>query len=166
MTVADFVRAYGLLASIFAYISLGILYNNLGNTYSDFKALQYYLKAKDNHEKSGKVTRHAAITFYHLADIYSSSNESTMDLELALEYAQRVLDFFKNEYADDLYMIGEAKYMLGKVYPLFVESKSNQVAYTLLSEAEEIFIQFLPSEDVTLIKVRNLKEIVRQKLDC
>ena len=144
------------------YLSLGILYNNLGNTYSGYEALKYYLSAKENHDKSGALTRHAAITLYHLADVYSCEDKSVVNLDLAAEYAKRVLEFFETEYADDLYMIGEAKYMLGKVYSQFDDASIIQNAYTLLKEAEEIFVQFLPPEDNTIIKVRELKEKVRK----
>lgn len=144
------------------YLSLGILYNNLGNTYSGSEALKYYLSAKENHDKSGTLTRHAAITLYHLADVYSCEDDSIVNLDLAVEYAKRALEFFETEYADDLYMIGEAKYMLGKVYSHFDEVNFTKTAYMLLNEAEEILVQFLPSEDHTIIKVRELKEKVCQ----
>lgn len=148
------------------YLSLGILYNNLGNTYSGSEALKYYLAAKDNHEKSGVLTRHAAITLYHLADTYSCSDKGVIDLNLAVDYGRKALDFFQSEYSEDLYMIGEAKYMLGKVYSQLTEPGYDQIAYTLLSEAKDIFIQFLPSEDSTILKVRELVENVCKQLGC
>ena len=145
------------------YMSLGILYNNLGNTYSDSEALEYYLAAKDNHDRSGVLTRHAATTLYHLADVYSCEGDSKKDLDLAVSCAQQALAFFQNEYSEDLYMIGEAKYMLGKVYSRFSDSKLNHDAYALLTEAEEIFVHFLPQEDNTIIKTRNLIEELRNR---
>ena len=148
------------------YISLGILYNNLGNTYSGLDALKYYLLAKDNHKKSGVLTRHATITLYHLADVYASNDSGVMNLELAASYAQKVLAYFQDEYSDDLYMIGEAKYMLGKVYSQFPETKFVQSAYALLIEAEEILVQFLPPEDNTLIKVRELIREISVRSTC
>ena len=146
------------------YLSLGILYNNLGNTYSGSEALKYYLAAKDNHEKSGVLTRHAAITLYHLADAYSQSDDSIMDLSLAVDYGRKALDFFQKEYSEDLYMIGEAKYMLGKVYSQFLDLQHKQNAYILLNEAEETLSHFLPSEDGTIAKVRELVEKVCKQL--
>jgi tetratricopeptide (TPR) repeat protein len=146
------------------YISLGILYNNLGNTYSGSEALKYYLLAKDNHKKSGALTRHAAITLYHLADVYASNDSGVMNLELAARYAQKVLAFFQDEYSDDLYMIGEAKYMLGKVYSQFNDTTIVQNAYTLLKESEKIFVQFLPPEDHTIVKTIQLISEVAKKL--
>ncbi len=146
------------------YLSLGILYNNLGNTYSGSEALKYYLVARENHEKSGKLTRHAAITYYHLADAYSCADGSDGDLILAIDCAQRSLDFFLNEYSEDLYMIGETKYMLGKVYSQFADLQHKHSAYVLLNEAEKIFVQFLPPEDNTLIKVRELNEQVCKQI--
>ena len=145
------------------YISLGILYNNLGNTYNGSEALKYYLVAKDNHEKSGVFTRHAATTLHHMSGIYLCEDTAVFDLALAAKYALMVLEFFENEYSDDLFMIGEAKYMLGKVYSQFDDVVIVQNAYTLLKEAEEIFVQFLPPEDNTIIKVRELKEKVRKQ---
>ena len=145
------------------YLSLGILYNNLGNTYSGSESLKYYLAAKENHDESGTLTRHAAVTLYHLADVYSCEDDSIVNLDLAVEYAKRVLEFFENEYSDDLYMIGEAKYMLGKIYSQFDDASIIQNAYTLLKEAEEIFVQFLPPEDNTIIKICELKEKVHKQ---
>lgn len=148
------------------YVSLGILYNNLGNTYQDTQAFQHYLLAKENHDKAGAMTRHAAITLYHLADMYSRSDESVSDLELAVNYAQKVLDYFQTEYSEDLYMIAKAKYMLGKVYSQFSDLQHKQSACILLNEATEIFIHILPAEDSILVKVRELVEKVRGQLNC
>ena len=106
-------------------------------------------------------TRHAATTLYHLSAVYSC--EDNFDLDLAAKYALMVLEFFEKEYSDDLYMIGEAKYMLGKVYSRFSDSKLNHDAYALLTEAEEIFVHFLPQEDNTIIKTRNLIEELRNR---
>lgn len=148
------------------YLSLGILYNNLGNTYSGYEALKYYLSAKENHDKSGALTRHAAITLYHLADVYSCEDKSVVNLDLAAEYAKRVLEFFETEYADDLYMIGEAKYVLGKVYSRFDDINFTKTAYSLLNEAEKIFVQFLTPEDDTLTKTRELIKKIHTRLGC
>lgn len=141
------------------YASLGILYNNLANIFSDYsKAIVFYNKAKENHIKSGFNSWHLARVYYHLADAYSESSSGAFNINLAVDYAQQSLAFLEKEYAENLYMIGEAKYMLGKVYLQSAELAYYQDAYVLLTEAKEVFDTYLSQGDRTIIKVQELIE--------
>ena len=145
------------------YVSLGILYNNLANVFTDYSiGLQYYIKALENHQNAGFASRHLAITYYHLADAYSEPNTDTFDLMLALEYAEKAMQFFLQEYSEDEYMIGETKYIKGKVYLQFHQRNYTHEAYSLLKDAEEVFLKFLSEDSRTVVKTRELLAIAKK----
>lgn len=136
------------------YVGLGVIYSNMGNVVAEAEeSVKCYLKALEFHKKAGYISRHIAITYYQLADIYSDINASVLDVNAALEYAHQANRILEEHYPDDLYMIGQVKCIMGKIYLQFSGDEHQKYAHTLLSEAQNLLAKFFPpdSDDITTI---------------